>query len=181
MNEQMKTITHAYTCAHMHAHTAARGTIGLAEDRVRDIFLHTVQSHPGDRGAIWGEWGGGRGKRGVGPMVAGPVRTRMETMHMAPRGQVIQCPLATSPKGQGTWSTRPSPSDRPCPPRPKAPQGCPYVMGKGPVSTSTQLCHLPGIPESKYQQSPGRLAVPIGSGPGLPQEEGQAHPAKISP
>lgn len=157
-------------CAH--AHTAARGTIGLAEDR--HLF---AQSHPGDRGAIGGVlcvcvWGG------VGPMVAGPVRTRM---HMAPRGQVIQCPLAMSPKGQGTWSAQPSPSDRPCPPRPTAPQVCPYVMGKGPVSTSTQLCHLPGMPESKYQQSPGWLAAPIGSGPGLPQEEGQAHPAEISP
>lgn len=101
-------------------------------------------------------------------------------MHMAPKGTGHTVSPGHEPQGPRNL-VHSFITIRPCPPRPTAPQVCPYVMGKGPVSTSTQLCHLPGMPESKYQQSPGWLAVPAGSGPGLPQEEGQAQPAEISP
>ena len=124
----------------------------------------------------------GRGREGVGPTGAGPARTRMETKRVAPGGQVwschtpgvtdlqegrvTQCPLATSPKGHGA---RPIATLQVLPTSASSSSGAATGEVGGHLPSGGYLhvhscAHLPGM--SKYQRSPGRLAVPIGLGPG---------------
>lgn len=196
----MCTCAHGYT--YTHTHTPARGMKGLAEDRDMEesqTSLHKVQSDPRGRGAIWGtvvgrcvlvpwwlvqpgqEW-----KQSMWPQENRSVAAIPLGWADLQEGRVIQCPLATSPKGHhGAQPAQPITTMQD-PLGPSDPQVCPQVWWGGGISHHECIYKCTAVPISQACASPSTNAVRVGLlcllawGPVFPMEEGQAHIAGIS-